>query len=376
MLVANNAEAPISRLTLRIGINTLGRAEGNHHVIPHVSVSSRHCEIILNEGSILVRDLGSTNGTFVEDKQIAQAPLTNGQRLRLGNVEFLVEAPELATVGSGPLRVNVSRKVSTVGTADAPPVAHTAREIIAAIRPEIYEEPGFYRNLPRALAYPFNKRGLFLLALGAGFFLILTLAAKAALFFRLSLIGLVLQIVLFVFTQGYLFAYMQRIVTASAHGENDLPEFPDVTEFWSDIVLPFLFFAGTFVVSFAPAIVVALCLRESEMIWPGVIATVGLGILYFPMALLAVAVTDNFLALSPHVVVPSIALVLLPYLSACLVLAILIAIRFGLVFLLDFLPVPLVPSIIDGFVSLYLLVVEMRILGLLFRSYRQRLGWI
>lgn len=366
-LVANNAEAPVSRLALQTGINTIGRAQGNHHVIPHASVSSRHCEVIVNDGSILVRDLGSTNGTFVDDKQIAQTALANGQRLRLGNVEYLVEAPEFAAAGAVPLRVNVSRNVSTVETAQAPPVAHTAREVIAAIKPEIYEEPSFYWRLPRTLAYPFNKRGMALLAMGAVFFLIMDVAAKFAFLFWIAIV---------VFTNGYLFAYMQRIVSSSAQGEENVPDFPDVTEFWSDIVLPFLLFVGTFVVSFAPAIVVAIWMRESEMLWPAVIATVGLGILYFPMALLAVAVTDNFLALSPHVVVPSIALVLLPYLLASVVLVILVALRFGFAFLLDFIPVPLIPSIIDGFVSLYLLVVEMRILGLLFRSYRKRLGWL
>jgi hypothetical protein len=263
-----------------------------------------------------------------------------------------------------------------VETANAPPVAHTAREVIAAINPAIYEEPSFYRSLPRTLLYSLNKRGMFLLALGAGFFLIMALTVKMALFFRLSLVGLLLQITIFVFTYGYLFAYIQRIVSASAHGEDDLPDFPDITEFASDILRPFLLFAGTFVVSFAPAIAVAIFMRESEMILFAVIATIGLGIFYFPMALLAVAVTDNFLALSPHVVVPSIVRVLPPYLLACVVLGVLVTIRFGIAWLMELVPVPILPSVIDGFVSLYLLVVEMRILGLMFRSYRARLGWL
>ncbi len=366
-LVANNAEAPVSRVPLQPGINTLGRAEGNHHVIPHASVSSRHCEVILNDSSILVRDLGSTNGTFVDDKQIAQATLANGQRLRLGNVEFIFEAPEMAALGSGPLRVNISKNVSTVETAAAPPVAHTAGEIIAAINPEVYEEPSFYRSLPRAFLYPFTKQGMLLLAMGAVFFLIMEVAARFALIFKITI---------FIFTYGYLFAYMQRIVSASAQGENEIPDFPDVTEFWSDIFLPFLLFTGTFVVSFAPAIVVAIWMRESEMFLPAVMATIALGTIYFPMALLAVAVTDNFLALSPHVVVPSIVRVVLPYLLACVVLGVLATIRFGLAWLMEQLPVPIMPSIIEGFVSLYLLVIEMRILGLMFRSYRARLGWL
>jgi hypothetical protein len=254
-----------------------------------------------------------------------------------------------------------------VETASAPSVTHTAREVIAAISPAIYEEPSFYRSLPRTFIYPFNKRGMLMLAMGAVFFLIMEVAVRFAFIFKITI---------FIFTYGYLFAYMQRIVSASAQGEDDVPDFPDVTEFWSDIFLPFLLFTGTFVVSFAPAIAVAIWMRESEIILPAVMATIGLGVFYFPMALLAVAVTDNFLALSPHVVVPSIARILLPYLLACVVLGVLAAIRFGVAWLMEKLPVPLVPSIIDGFVSLYLLVVEMRILGLMFRSYRARLGWL
>src|SRR3954452_12406427 len=126
-LVANNTETPISRIDLQEGINTVGRAEGNHHVIPHGSVSSRHSEIVVNDGTISVRDLGSTNGTFVEDKSIQQDRLAHGQRLRFGAVEFLIEAPELvAAPRTGPLRVSISKAVSTVETASAPPVAHHA----------------------------------------------------------------------------------------------------------------------------------------------------------------------------------------------------------------------------------------------------------
>src|SRR3954452_17075211 len=109
-LVANNTETPISRIDLQEGINTVGRAEGNHHVIPHSSVSSRHGEIVVNGGTISVRDLGSTNGTFLEDKAVQLENMTHGQRLRFGAVEFVVEAPELsASPLPGPLRVNIPK---------------------------------------------------------------------------------------------------------------------------------------------------------------------------------------------------------------------------------------------------------------------------
>jgi hypothetical protein len=377
-LVANNPETPVSRIELRPGINTVGRAEGNHHVISHGSVSSRHCEIVAGDGTITVRDLGSTNGTFVDDKPIQQSNVAHGQRLKLGSTEFVVEAPDVMAVPkTGALRVGVA-KPSSVAEAAPPPVAtgRTAAEAIAALTPAVYDEPGFYRQLPNAFAYPFNKQGMFLLALGAVFFLIIALAAKFALFFRLSIIGLLLQIIIFIFTYGYLFAYMQRIVSSSAQGEDEVPEFPDVTEFWSDIIVPFLLFAGTFLVSFAPAIAVSVSMRESGVFWYAFAATLVVCALYFPMALLAVAVTDNFLALSPHVVFPSIARVFVPYLVACLVLGLIVITRLGTGWLANLIPIPVLPSVLVGFISLYLLVVEMRILGLLFRSYRERLGWL
>jgi len=368
-LVANNGETPVSRIDLQPGINTIGRAEGNHHVVPHASVSSRHCEIVVGDGAITVRDLGSTNGSFVDDKPIQQASLAHGQRLKLGSTEFVVEAPEVPPAPrTGTLRVNVPKPVAAVEPA-APPVAtgRTAAEAIAAMAPAIYDEPSFYRQLPGAFAYPFNKRGFLLLAIGTFFFLILAVALKFALIFRIAIA---------VFTYGYLFAYMQRIISASAQGEDDVPEFPDVTEIWSDIVLPFLLFTGTFVATFAPPIAIFIFMRESEMLGIALIATGIVCALYFPMALLAVAVTDSFLALSPHVVFPSIVRVFVPYLVACVVLGIIVAVRFGMEWAADFIPVPFLPTVLVGFVSLYLLVVEMRILGLLFRSYRGRLGWL
>jgi hypothetical protein len=366
-LVANNSETAVSRVPLQPGINTLGRAAGNHHVIPHHSISSRHCEIIVDEGTIALRDLGSTNGTFVDDQLVQKANLLNGQRLRLGSVEFFVEAPEFPATHGGALRVSTPRNVSTVETAETPRVRHTANEAIAAIDVGAFEEPPFYQQIPGAFSYPFNKGGLFLLALGTLFFLVLGIAMEFAFLLR-SLIA--------VFTLGYLFAYMQRIISSSALGEDEVPDFPDISEIWSDIILPFLLFAWTFVVSFAPAFAISVVLRDQALFWPVLIATIVVCGFYFPMALLAVAVTDSFLALSPHIVIPAIIRIFVPYFVACLVLATLAALRMGMVFGLAKVPILLLPIVIDGFVSLYFLIVEMRILGLLFRSYRERLGWL
>jgi FHA domain len=73
------------------GITRVGRAEENDIVISHPSVSGRHCEIELGHDFVVVRDLQSTNGTFIDGRPIQVARLEPGQRLKLGQVEALVE---------------------------------------------------------------------------------------------------------------------------------------------------------------------------------------------------------------------------------------------------------------------------------------------
>lgn len=70
---------------------TVGRLEDNNFQIAEPSVSSHHCEIILRGSEIIVKDLNSTNGTYINDQPITEAPLKPGQILRLGKVELRLE---------------------------------------------------------------------------------------------------------------------------------------------------------------------------------------------------------------------------------------------------------------------------------------------
>ncbi len=81
-------------IELKLGINRLGRHPANDFEIDHPTVSSRHCEIILSQDEVRVRDCSSTNGTFVDGQVVWDSPLTPGQTLRLGDVELLVESTE------------------------------------------------------------------------------------------------------------------------------------------------------------------------------------------------------------------------------------------------------------------------------------------
>jgi pSer/pThr/pTyr-binding forkhead associated (FHA) protein len=77
---------------LKVEKTTVGRLEDNAFQIPEASVSSHHCEILLRGSEFLVRDLNSTNGSFINGEKVAEAPLKPGQILRLGQVEMRLES--------------------------------------------------------------------------------------------------------------------------------------------------------------------------------------------------------------------------------------------------------------------------------------------
>ena len=77
---------------LKVEKTTVGRVDDNTFPIPEASVSSHHCEILLRGQEIVVKDLNSTNGTFLGGQQITgEAVLKSGQILRLGQVELRLE---------------------------------------------------------------------------------------------------------------------------------------------------------------------------------------------------------------------------------------------------------------------------------------------
>ncbi len=79
---------------LKAETTTVGRVEDNVFQIPDPSVSSHHCEILLKGSEVVIRDLNSTNGTFINGQQITEATLRPSQILRLGQVEVRLEGDQ------------------------------------------------------------------------------------------------------------------------------------------------------------------------------------------------------------------------------------------------------------------------------------------
>lgn len=87
-LIAKTGGIEPREIELKLGTNKLGRAPENDFQIVHPTISGRHCEIVFMDGALEVRDLDSTNGTFINGQRIQQATLRPDQTLRLGSVDF------------------------------------------------------------------------------------------------------------------------------------------------------------------------------------------------------------------------------------------------------------------------------------------------
>ena len=80
-------EAFVFRL-LSGAIKTVGRAPRADFVVDAPLVSRLHCRLTLQDNGLLVEDLDSTNGTFVNGIRVQRTLMTTGDLLKVGRVEF------------------------------------------------------------------------------------------------------------------------------------------------------------------------------------------------------------------------------------------------------------------------------------------------
>lgn len=87
------ADAALVFRLLPGSLKTIGRAPGVDFVVDAALVSRVHCRLTLTAANELVlEDLGSTNGTFLNGRKVSKATLSDGDKLTVGRVEFVVKA--------------------------------------------------------------------------------------------------------------------------------------------------------------------------------------------------------------------------------------------------------------------------------------------
>ena len=95
MWILKTDEGAEPAFTFRIlpgNIRTIGRATGANFIVDAHLVSRVHCQLTAGATELEVKDLDSTNGTFVNGERITgTARLSQGDRLGVGRVDLIVE---------------------------------------------------------------------------------------------------------------------------------------------------------------------------------------------------------------------------------------------------------------------------------------------
>ena len=402
-LIVNPDTENAWEIPLEPGVISIGRNPENNVPLEHPSISGEHCVLTATDSGVVVKDLGSTNGTFINDVRVDEMPLQPGQTLRLGDVLLRLELPAdrspepPATTGSVATTAFCRLHPRAIAHFHCPKCRRDACDLCVSMRqgrafcracgaecepvatadvPED-EESSFFALAKGAFQYPLKGDGVVLLATGT-ILLLLVDGAKYVLRF-IPIYGWALILALTVFGGGYLTTYLRAILTGTAAGESKMPDWPEFTDFGS-LASPFFQLIGTVLFSFGLAIgfTIYAAFASEGGPWLGWATTAAIvfGCLYFPMAFMAVAMFDSLGAVNPLLIIPAILKIPLEYLITVALFAVILLVRWlGDTLLPGILPVPVLPSVLSYFLGLYFLTVEMRILGLLYWARRHELGW-
>ena len=212
----------------------------------------------------------------------------------------------------------------------------------------------FALQLARAFVYPFQDTGIFTLLAGT--------ALVTALYFLTQLICAFF--VLIVGFSFYLWAYYISIIPSTVAEEDELPDWPDLSDPWGDIVKPVLLMCVAGFVSWLPFFLYMIFAVD----WQARIDRFGGG-----LQLLAVSIFKTPVALNPVLIVKSVARIPIRYFNACVL--------FFLIFIVNnwlgpaMSGFPIVGTAVQLFFSLYMTTVAMRVLGLIYRANAEKLDW-
>jgi len=80
-------------IELRAGLVLVGRSSGCHVVLDDALVSRRHAQFIVTKDSVVVEDLGSVNGVYVNSRRVeGNEALREGDRVQIGKSEFVIRS--------------------------------------------------------------------------------------------------------------------------------------------------------------------------------------------------------------------------------------------------------------------------------------------
>jgi hypothetical protein len=82
-----------SAIALGPGLNRIGRNPANNIQIEEPSISGFHCEMHVSSLGVAFRDVGSSNGSFIEGRRIEKEIISSAKTIRLGAIDFDLNVP-------------------------------------------------------------------------------------------------------------------------------------------------------------------------------------------------------------------------------------------------------------------------------------------
>ncbi|MFP6858037.1 MAG: hypothetical protein VCA73_12230 [Roseibacillus sp.] len=214
------------------------------------------------------------------------------------------------------------------------------------------------------LTYAFRGGGKYILLIGAIISIVADLASWAP----------ILGLLAVIFLAGYMCAVYFEIIQSTATGSAEAPNFPETSNIMEDLLSPMIQVIAVLFVSFGPWLLFAV-FADVENYQPLVFfGLLGWGIVYFPMAMLAVVTLGTLGAMSPHIVLPAIFRGGLLYWLAVFVLFLLYMAESMIG---EFLAGKIIVGpVLLAFVGMYTMMTNGRLLGIVYRERKEQLGWI
>ena len=95
ILVLRGGEGEGDHFVLSSPVTNIGRHADSDIALDDITVSRRHCEITSENSRFIVRDVGSLNGTYVNQKRVDMVELTQGDDLQIGKFHLVfLERPD------------------------------------------------------------------------------------------------------------------------------------------------------------------------------------------------------------------------------------------------------------------------------------------
>ncbi|HEX8342899.1 MAG TPA: FHA domain-containing protein [Tepidisphaeraceae bacterium] len=99
-------------------VTVIGRREDADFRIPLTDVSRKHCRLVKEGNYLVVEDLGSANGTYLNGQRVTDAELNPGDTLQIGPVQFLVQIDGLPHDEELPSHNTMAGRAVALGAAD------------------------------------------------------------------------------------------------------------------------------------------------------------------------------------------------------------------------------------------------------------------